>query len=76
LLLTTNFLSKFQYTSTTMSNEQQSPLFRLLRELRDNIYEHYAHDDGGVFYDYASDKLRYADKSKHEERNALTRCCM
>jgi hypothetical protein len=58
-----------------MSNQQQSPLFRLPREVRDNIYEHYAHDDEGVFYDYASDTLRYADKSKHEERNALTRCC-
>jgi hypothetical protein len=58
-----------------MSNQQQSPLFRLPRELRDNIYEHYAHDDEGVFYDYASDTLRHADKSNHEERNALTRCC-
>jgi hypothetical protein len=56
-----------------MTNQQQSTLFRLPRELRDNIYEHHAHDEDGVFYDYASDKLRYTDKSKHEERNALTR---
>jgi hypothetical protein len=70
--LTTTF---HQEISVTMSNQQQSPLFRLPRELRDNIYEHYAHDGEGVIYDYASDKLRYANKSKHEERNALTRCC-
>jgi hypothetical protein len=40
-----------------MSDQQQSPLFRLPRELRDNIYEHYAHDPEGVFYEYGSDKL-------------------
>jgi len=58
-----------------MLTQQQSPLFRLPRELRDYIYEQYAHDDEGVFYDYASGKLWYANQSKHEERKALIRSC-
>ncbi|KAI4696614.1 uncharacterized protein J4E88_000791 [Alternaria novae-zelandiae] len=58
-----------------MLDQLQSPLFRLPRELRDNIYEHYAHDENGVFYDYASDKLRYETQEKHQEMTALTRCC-
>jgi hypothetical protein len=39
--------------SAIMSDQQQSPLFRLARELRDNIYKHYTHDEEGVSYDYA-----------------------
>ncbi|KAI4612419.1 hypothetical protein J4E80_007152 [Alternaria sp. BMP 0032] len=58
-----------------MLDQLQSPLFRLPRELRDNIYEHYAHDENGVFYDYASDKLRYETQEKHQEMTTLTRCC-
>ncbi|KAI4629150.1 uncharacterized protein J4E87_003411 [Alternaria ethzedia] len=58
-----------------MSDQLQSPIFRLPRELRDNIYEHYAHDENGVFYDYASNKLRYENQEKHQEMTALTRCC-
>ena len=59
----------------TMLDQLQSPLFRLPRELRDSIYEHYAHDNNGVFYDCASDKLRYETQEKHQEMTALTRCC-
>ncbi|KAI4658919.1 uncharacterized protein J4E79_006679 [Alternaria viburni] len=58
-----------------MLDQLQSPLFRLPRELRDNIYEHYAHDEKGLFYDYASNKMRYESQNKHQDKNALTRCC-
>ena len=58
-----------------MSDQPQSPFFRLPRELRDIIYEHYAHDAEGVFYGYASDKLRYASQCKHQDKSALTRSC-
>jgi len=58
-----------------MSGQPQSPFFRLPRELRDIIYEHYAHDTEGVFYDYASDRLRYASQCKHQDKDALTRSC-
>ncbi|KAI2485312.1 hypothetical protein Ptr902_04252 [Pyrenophora tritici-repentis] len=58
-----------------MLDQRQSPFFRLPRELRDNIYEYYAHDADGVFYDYASDKLQYASQGKHQDKNALTNSC-
>lgn len=58
-----------------MSGQLQSPLFRLSRGLRDDIYENYEHDENGLFYDYASDKLRYETQDKHRDRNSLTCCC-
>jgi hypothetical protein len=57
------------------SQQAQSPFFRLPRELRDTIYEYYAHHDGGLIYDYASRKLRYADKTIQQQRIALRCSC-
>ena len=70
LLLGNNEIKLF-----TMLDQLQSPLFRLARELRDAIYEHYTYDEKGLFYDYASDRLRYECQSKQQDRNALTRSC-
>jgi len=58
-----------------MSSQPQSPFFRLPRELRDIIYEYYVHDAEGVFYDYATDRLRYASQYIHQDKDALTRSC-
>jgi hypothetical protein len=40
------------------SPQTQSPLFRLPRELRDLIYEHYAHEETGYEYHYASEEIK------------------
>jgi hypothetical protein len=42
------------------SDQQQSPLFRLPRELRDVIYGYYTYDEEGLAYDYPSKTLKYA----------------
>ena len=42
------------------AGQQQSPLCRLPRELRDEIYDYYAYDEGGLAYDYPSKTLKYA----------------
>ena len=38
-----------------------SPLFRIPRELRDEIYAYYAHEDDGLLYNYASRSLRFVN---------------
>jgi hypothetical protein len=40
--------------------QQQSPLFRIPRELRDEIYAYYAYDEEGLAYDYPTKRLKYA----------------
>jgi hypothetical protein len=60
---------------TSMANQQQSPFFRLPREVRDDIYEYFAYDDESVTYNYASRKLWYANQCKHEHKTALIRSC-
>ena len=42
------------------ADQQQSPLCRLPRELRDQIYEYYSYDEEGLEYDYAYKTLKYA----------------
>jgi len=42
------------------AGQQQSPLCRLPRELRDEIYDYYACDEEGLAYDYPSRTLKYA----------------
>ena len=42
------------------AGQQQSPLLRLPRELRDEIYDYYAYDEEGLAYDYPSRTLNYA----------------
>ena len=42
------------------AGQQQSPLCRLPRELRDEIYDYYAYDEEGLAYDYYSKTLKYA----------------
>ncbi|KAF2875462.1 hypothetical protein BDV95DRAFT_602892 [Massariosphaeria phaeospora] len=59
------------FSAPSMDPQQQSPLFRLPRELRDPIYAYYAAEPAGCVYDFASGKLRYACKRKL----ALTQTC-
>jgi hypothetical protein len=40
--------------------QHQSPLFRIPRELRDEIYAYYAYDEEGLAYDYPTKRLKYA----------------
>jgi len=42
------------------AGQLQSPLCRLPRELRDEIYDYYAYDEEGLTYDYPSKTLKYA----------------
>ena len=50
--------------STLYSTQQQSPLFRLPREVRDQIYDEICFTEDGYFYDFESARLHYdADKS-------------
>lgn len=42
-------------------DQRQCPLFRLPRELRDEIYENYAYHERGLVYDYTSSNLRCPD---------------
>jgi hypothetical protein len=42
-------------------DQQQFPLFRLPRELRDEIYNYYTYDEEGLAYDYPSKTLKYAN---------------
>ena len=44
-----------------MINQHMSPLFRIPRELRDEIYAYYAHEDDGLLYNYASRSLRFVN---------------
>lgn len=43
------------------SSQQQSILFRLPRELRDEIYSYYAFEEAGYLYDFPSQRLRFAN---------------
>ena len=54
-----------------MINQHMSPLFRLPRELRDDIYSYCAYDEDGLFYDYPSRRLR----SKVNEKLGLLYTC-
>jgi hypothetical protein len=42
---------------TTVYQQQQSPLFYLPQELRNQIYNHYIYREDGCHYDFASSKL-------------------
>lgn len=43
-----------------MNEQKESPLFRLPRELRDEIYHYYVLEENGYHHDATSDKLRQA----------------
>ncbi|KAI4681807.1 uncharacterized protein J4E84_007403 [Alternaria hordeiaustralica] len=58
-------------SSHARSDQQQSPFFRLPRELRDDIYEAYAHHSEGVFYSYPSGKLRCKQAAEEIQDAAL-----
>jgi len=45
-----------------MIDQRKSPLFRLPRELRDEIYAHYSHEDDGLLYDFPSRSLRFVNE--------------
>jgi len=47
-----------------MNNQYQSLLFRLPRELRDKIYDHYTHEEQGYIYDPSAQKFRLANGEK------------
>jgi len=44
-----------------MIDQRKSPLFRLPRELRDEIYAYYSHEDDGLLYDFPSRRLRFVN---------------
>ena len=50
----------------------QSPFLRLPRELRDMIYEYYAQEKEGLFYDYDNDTMRVANGQKLDPSFALS----
>jgi len=62
-------------SANTHSTQLQSPLYRLPRELRDEIYEYYA--DGRRSYEYNKDtqKLRYRDTAARAENLGLIVTC-
>ena len=62
-------------STKTYSTQLQSPLYRLPRELRDEIYKHYA--DGRRSYEYNKDtqKLRYRDAAARAENLGLIVTC-
>jgi len=51
----------------TKFNQLRSPLFRLPRELRDAIYEYYAFEEQGYFYDFRSSRMLCFAKGDGEE---------
>jgi hypothetical protein len=52
--------NRFPFATVRKRSQQtQSLLFRLPRELRDLIYEHYAHEETGYEYHYASGKMMH-----------------
>jgi len=44
-----------------MIEQRTSPLFRIPRELRDEIYAYYSHEDDGLLYDFPSRRLRFVN---------------
>ncbi|ORY08941.1 hypothetical protein BCR34DRAFT_569221 [Clohesyomyces aquaticus] len=48
-----------------MASQQQSPLFRLLRELRHEIYGYYLFEKDGYLYDYDLGELWADGRNPH-----------
>ncbi|KAF2111064.1 hypothetical protein BDV96DRAFT_186205 [Lophiotrema nucula] len=49
-----------------MTQQPQSPFFRLPREIRDLIYEFYVYEDEGYFYDYEARKMQLRSKGLYQ----------